>query len=170
MMRKLLWIPLCAITLLVPVAVLAGGSSGGFNSVVNSIEGRYHVHATRVPLLGLISLVARGASHGVAANLHVAEFENFNVPVDGSELDALVTSKLGPEWQLVIRETSRRGQGEQSLIFMRPEGARMGMFIVDHDGNDLDVVQLSVDPDHLEDSITRYTHHSNSENDDDSQN
>lgn len=158
-MRKLLWIPICAITLLVPVAVLAGGSGGGFNSVIGSIEARYNVRATRVPLLGLVSFMARGASHGGVANLHVAEFENFNVPVDGSDLDSLVTGKLGPEWQLVIRETSRRGQGEQSLIYMRPEGSRMGLFIVDHDGGELDVVQLSVDPDHLNDSITRYSHH-----------
>ena len=169
-MRRLLWIPLCAITLLVPVAVLAGGSGGGFNFVVDSIEGHYHVRATRIPLMGLISFMARGASHGAAANLHVAEFDDFNVPVDGADLDALVTAKLGPEWQLVIRETSRRGQGEQSLIYMRPEGSRMGMFIVDHDGNELDVVQLSVNPDHIDDDINHYTHHRNNDNDDDRKN
>jgi hypothetical protein len=158
-MRKLLWIPICVLSLLVPVAVLANGSGGGFSSVIGSIEARYNVHATRVPLLGLVSFMARGASHGGVANLHVAEFEQFNVPVEGSDLDSLVAGKLGPEWQLVIRETSRRGQGEQSLIYMRPEGSRMGLFIVDHDGSELDVVQLSVDPDHLDDSITRYSHH-----------
>lgn len=166
-MRKLLWIPICALSLLVPVAVLANGSGGGFSAVVGSIEARYHVRATRVPLLGLVSFMARGASHGGVANLHVAEFEQFNVPVEGSDLDALVASKLGPEWQLVIRETSRRGQGEQSLIYMRPEGSRMGLFIVDHDGGELDVVQLSVDPDHLSDSVTQYSHHTGN-NDDDS--
>lgn len=158
-MRKLLWIPICVLSLLVPVAVLANGSGGGFSSVIGSIEARYNVHATRVPLLGLVSFMARGASHGGVANLHVAEFEQFNVPVEGSDLDALVAGKLGPEWQLVIRETSRRGQGEQSLIYMRPEGSRMGMFIVDHDGNELDIVQLSVNPDHIDDNITHYTHH-----------
>lgn len=157
-MRRLLWIPLCAITLVVPVAVLAG-SGNGFDAVVGSIEGRYHVHATRIPFLGLVSMMTRGASHGGVANLHVAEFEDFNVPVEGAELDRLVQEKLGPEWQLTIRETSRHGQGEQSLIYMRPEGSRMGMFIVDHDGGELDVVQLSVDPEHLDDSIGRYTHH-----------
>jgi hypothetical protein len=163
-MRRLLWIPLCVITLLVPVVVLAG-SGGGFDSVVGSIESRYHVRATRIPFLGLVNFMARGATHGGVANLHVAEFEDFNAPVDGAELGSMVRAKLGPEWQLVIRETSRRGQGEQSLIFMRPEGARMGMFIVDHDAGELDVVQLSVDPDHLDDSIGRYTHHHNNDAD-----
>ncbi len=167
-MRKLLWIPICAVALLVPVVVLANGSGGGFDSVVGSIEARYHVRATRVPLLGLVGFMARGATHGGVANLHVAEFEQFDVPVDGSDLTTLVASRLGPDWQLVIRETSRRGQGEQSLIYMRPEGSRMGLFIVDHDGGELDVVQLSVDPDHLDDSITRYTHHTDTDKDDDS--
>lgn len=165
-MRRLLWIPLCVISLLIPITVLAGGAGSGFSAVVGAIEDRYHVHATHIPFVGLVSFMARGATHGGVANLHVAEFDNFNAPVDGSELDTLVASRLGPDWQLVIRETSRRGQGEQSLIYMRPEGARMGLFVADRDGNELDVVQLSVDPDHLDDSIARYSHHRDNDKDD----
>ena len=51
-MRQLLWIPICIVALLVPVVVLAGGGQGGFDGVVDSIESRYHVHATRIPFLG----------------------------------------------------------------------------------------------------------------------
>ena len=50
-------------------------------------------------------------------------------------------------------------RGEQTLIFMHPEGNRMGLFVVDLDGNELDVVQVSVDPDHLNQSIGQYSHH-----------
>jgi hypothetical protein len=57
----------------------------------------------------------------------------------------------------MIRETNRKGN-EQTLIFIHPEGARMGMFVVDKDGNELDVVQISVDPDHLNQSIGKYQH------------
>jgi hypothetical protein len=32
------------------------------------------------------------------------------------------------------------------------------MFIVDKDGDEMDVVQLSVDPDHLNQSIGQYEH------------
>ncbi len=35
----------------------------------------------------------------------------------------------------------------------------MGMFIVDKDGDEMDVVQVSVDPDHLNQSIGQYEHH-----------
>jgi hypothetical protein len=44
----------------------------------------------------------------------------------------------------------------------------MGLFIVDKDGNEMDVVEVSVDPDHLNDSIGKYRHsHSDSDRDED---
>ena len=161
-MRRLLLIPVILIALAVPVVVLAGGGRAGFDGVVDSIESRYHAHATRIPFLGMISLVAHGATHGGVGNLHVAEFEDFHADVDGNELNRLVEQKLGEGWARIIRETSKHGT-EQSLIFMRPEGHRMGLFIVDLDDHEMDVVQVSVDPDHLNDSIDKYTHHNSHE-------
>ncbi|MDE3186200.1 MAG: hypothetical protein KGM96_01585 [Acidobacteriota bacterium] len=166
-MRRLVWIPICVVALLVPVVVLAGSGGGGFNSVVRSLEHRYHAHATRIPLLGLISFVSRAATHQGVANLHVAEFDDFSAPVDGEELNRLVQADLGANWERVIRETSRQGN-EQTLIFMHPEGQRMGLFVVDLDGHELDVVQVSVDPDQLNESVGHYEHHhQNSDTDQD---
>jgi len=34
----------------------------------------------------------------------------------------------------------------------------MGLFILDLEGHELDVVQVSVDPDHLNQSIAQYRH------------
>jgi len=156
----------CAVALTVPVAVLASGCERGFNGVVGAIEVQYHVRATRIPFMGLISLVARKASHGAAANLHVAEFENFTANVDGQELDRMVEEKLGEGWERVVRETSRTGH-DQTLVFMRPEGDRMGLFVVDKSGNGMDVVEVSVDPRHADDDIGRYAHHDRAERDSD---
>jgi len=156
-MKRRLLIPVCFVSLLVPLAVLAGGGEG-FNGVVRTIETRYHVHATRIPFLGLISFVSRRATNGGVSNVHVAEFEQFSGPFDGEELNNLVAEKLGPGWERVIRETSRDGDS-QTLIFMRPEGSHMGLFVLDADGHDLNVVQVSVDPDHLSESVNRYDHH-----------
>ena len=171
-MRRFLFIPVCFILLLVPVAVLAGGSEGGFDGVVHALESKYGVHATRIPFLGLISFVSRRATNGGVSNLHIAEFEYFSPAMDGEELTRMVETRLGAGWERVIRETGRRmestgsdgvrGTGDsntQTLIFMRPEGARMGLFVLDEDGRNIDVVQVSVNPDHLAENIDRYEHH-----------
>lgn len=160
-MRRLLWIPVCAVALIAPVAVLAGGDSG-FNSVVSSIESRYHAHATRIPLMGAMSLIAHKTSHGGVSGVHIAEFDNFQEHVDGDELNDLVEQKLGQGWERMIRETGKKGPDgtsrEQTLIFAHPEGDRMGLFVLDLDGNELDVVQVSVDPAHLNETVSKYDH------------
>jgi hypothetical protein len=157
-MNRLWLIPIAFMVLAVPAVVLAGSGEGDFDGVVHSIESRYHVHATRIPFLGLISLVSKKATHGGVAGLHVAEFDEFTEQVDGNELNRMVEEKLGAGWERMIRETSRKGH-EQTLIFTHPEGDRMGMFVLDLDGNELDVVQVSVDPKHLDDDIGHYRHH-----------
>lgn len=157
-MRKFVLIPICFVTLAVPVAVLANGVSGGFDAVVSSIETRYHVHADRIPFLGLVNFVARASTQDGVRGMHVAEIEDFHADVNGEELNKLVSEKLGAGWERVIRETGRNG-GAQTLIFMRPEGSRMGMFVLDLDGHEMDVVQMSVDPEHLSEKLGKYEHH-----------
>jgi len=159
-MKRIWLISIVLVTLLMPAVVLAGSGERGFDGVVNAIEARYHVRATRIPFLGLISLVSRKATHEGVGGLHVAEFESFSEPVDGDELNRLVEEKLGSGWERIIRETSRKG-GEQTLIFIHPEDERMGLFIVDLDGSEMDVVQVSVDPDHLNEKLGTYSHHHN---------
>jgi len=161
-MSRRFWIPLgCAVlsvAVLVPWVVRAAGAEGGFDGVVSSLEQQYHVRATRIPLMGLASLIAGTATHGGVGRAHIAEFEHFTRPADGEELNRIVQEKLGQGWARMIRDTSRHGN-EQTLIFARPEGSRMGLFILDLDGNELDLVQVSVDPDHMNDTIGKYEHH-----------
>ncbi len=156
-MRRLWMVPLALVALIVPVVVLAAGGDGGFNGVVRSIEDRYHVRATRIPFVGLMSFISGRATHGGVGNLHIAEFEQFDADVDGEELNAIVQERLGAGWERMIRETSRHGR-EQTLIFCRPEGSRMGLFIVDSESGEMDVVQVSVNPDRLNESISHYGH------------
>ena len=155
-MRHFWVVPVVFVALLIPVVVLAGGG-GGFDGVVSSIESRYHVRATRIPFMGLVSMVARRATHEGVGDMHIAEIENFSAPVDGDELNRMVEEKLGAGWERMIRGTSRKGK-EQTLIFVHPEGERMGMFVVNLDGSEMDVVQVSVDPRHLNDQIGSYEH------------
>lgn len=157
-MKPFLWITICLVALLIPLAVLASGGEGGFDGVIRSIETKYGVRATRIPFLGLISVISRRATHGGVSGMHIAEFEGFHGPVDGEELNDMVEKKLGPGWERVIRETGRKSK-EQTLVFMHPEGNRMGLFVLDLDGHNLDVVQVLVNPDHLNENLDRYSHH-----------
>ncbi len=163
-MRRLILIPLCFFALAVPVVVLANGAQGGFDGVVSSIETRYHVHAQRIPMLGLMSFISHRASGGAVSGMHVAEIDDFQSDVNGEELNNLVQQKLGEGWERVIRETSRKGDN-QTLIFMQPEGKRMGVFVLDLDGHELDVVQVSVDPNHLTETVSKYQHHHDDDSD-----
>lgn len=150
---------LLCVAVVVPWIVRAGsGEGGGFDGVVNSLESRYHAHATRIPFMFLASVIADGATHGGVGGIHVAEFEHFSAPVDGEELNRMVEEKLGQGWDRMIRETSRHG-GEQTLIFARPAGRRMALFVLDANGHELDVVQVSVDPDQLNETVRKYEHH-----------
>jgi hypothetical protein len=149
---------LLCVAIVVPwIAHAAGAAGGGFNGVVGAVEHRYHVHARRIPFMFLASIVANKATNGGVAGVRVAEIEHFSQEADGDELNRIVEEKLGAGWQRMIRSTSRHG-GEQTLIFARPDGRRMGLFILDLDGQEMDVVQVSVDPDHLNETIGKYDH------------
>jgi hypothetical protein len=148
------------VAVMTPAILLAAGRLGGgegFDAVVRGIETRYHVHATRIPFMGLISAVAGASTHGGVRGLHVAEIENFSSPVDGAELNALIEQRVGQGWERIVRETSRDG-AEQTLIYAKPDGERMAMLIVDLDHQEMDVVQVSADPDRLNDEISRHRH------------
>jgi hypothetical protein len=157
-MKRFFLFPIGFLALAVRVVVLANGAQGGFDGVVSSIEMRYHVHAQRIPFLGLISFISHKATNGSVNGMHVAEIDDFHADVDGEELNRMVEQKLGSEWERVIRETSRKSNS-QTLIYMHPEGPRMGLFVLDLDGHEMDVVQVSVDPNHLNESIGKYDHH-----------
>lgn len=154
------WVPVGLAAVMTPAIVLAAGGAGaggGFDDVVRGIEQQYHVHATRIPFMGLISFVAGRYTHGGVHGLHVAEIEHLEGPIDGDELTALVQKRAGAGWQRMIRETSRAG-GDQTLIYVRAEGNRMGMLIVERDAHEMNVVQLSMNPDLLSDEIEKHHH------------
>src|ERR1700722_16107813 len=138
-MKRFILVPIGFLALAIPVVVLASGAQGGFDGVVSSIESRYHVHAQRIPFLGFISLISHKATNGGVNGLHVAEIDDFHADVDGEELNKMGEKRLGSVWGGGIRETSRKG-GSQTMIYMHPEGPRMGLFVLDLDGHEMDVV------------------------------
>ena len=166
---SMILVPAGIAAIMTPAFLLAASGTGrgqGFDAIVSTIELRYHAHATRIPFMGLISGIAHISTHGGVRGIHVAEFEHFrhdgDEPIDGAEFNALIEQHVGHDWQRMIRETSREHDGkraEQTLIYVRPDGEKVSMLIVDLDSNDLDVVQVSVDPDHLLEQMEEHRHH-----------
>ncbi len=140
-MRAAAWLSIAA--LLVSGTGCASAADREFNGVVHDVSQRYHLHATKVPMMSLVSLCARVATHGGVKGLRVAEFGGVSPSVDMTALSGLVRANLGPEWQPFITEQSRDG-GEQSVIYVRPMGKSMRMLIADYDGGELDVVRMEL--------------------------
>lgn len=153
-----LMLPVGLAAVMTPMILLAAGGGGGtgFDAVVHGIESRYGVRATRIPFMGLISGIAGISTHGGVRGLHVAEIEHLEGPVDGAEFNSLVEERVGKGWQRMIRETGK--DGDQTLIYVKPEGGRMGLLIVDRDSHEINVIQVSVDPDHLDDDMGQFRH------------
>ena len=141
-------------------------AGGGFDAVVGGIELRYHTHATKIPFMGLMSGIAGIATHGSVRGMHVAEFEHFDAPIDGTELTTLIEKHAGKDWHRMIRETSRNS-ADQTLIYVRDEHNHMGMLVVDRNGNEMDVVQISVNPDQLGKEIAKHERHHDHDGDSD---
>jgi hypothetical protein len=168
----------CVAAVMTPMILLAaGGNGGGFDAVVRGIESRYNVHATRIPFMGLVSGIAGFATRGGVRGLHVAEIEHLEGPVDGAEFNALVEQRVGQGWQRMIRETTHHRaikdgdatRDEQTLIYVRPDGSRVAMLIVDLDAHELNIVQVSVKPDQLSRQVAEHhhgDHHDSEENGD----
>lgn len=173
---SMILVPVAIAAIMTPAILLAASgrvrSEQGFDAIVRTVELRYHARATKIPFMGMVSGIAGIATHGGVHGLHVAEFEHFRADetgaFDGAEFNDLVERHVGPEWQRMIRETSRGGdgqRGDQTLIYVRADGKNVGMLVVDLDSNDLDIVQLTVNPDHLMDQINEHRHHHDSEGD-----
>jgi hypothetical protein len=114
-----------------------------FDSTVRGIENRYSSHAQKVTLMGFASLCARVATHNGVKDMQIAEFED--IPdIDTAELSIFLQSSLGDRWQPFV--TSREMKdGDQSVIYVRPEGHAMRMLIADYGHGELSLVRLELD-------------------------
>lgn len=178
---SMILVPVAIAAIMTPAILLAASGSAvreqGFDAIVRTVELRYHARATKIPFMGLVSGIAGIATKGGVHGLHVAEFEHFRAEgaedFDGAEFNDLVEKHVGPGWQRMIRETSREHDGkhgDQTLIYVRPDGKDVAMLVVDLDNNDLDIVQLTMNPDHLMDEVNQHRHHDSDSGDKNDQN
>jgi hypothetical protein len=138
-----------AVVLLVVSATLYSfAADSDFDGLVSDVAHRYDAHATRIPMMSLVSLCARFATHGGVKGLRIVEFDDVKAALDVPELTTLVRSHLGPEWQPFINEHDKQGNS-QSVIFVRAKGDALRMMIADYDHGELDVVRMELSGDAL---------------------
>jgi hypothetical protein len=119
-----------------------------FDGLVSGIAQSYDLHATKIPMMSMVSLCARVATHGGVKGLRVVEFGNIKISPGLPDLTALVHTSLGSEWEPFVQERDRRGES-QSVIFVRPAGEAMRMVIADYDHGELDVIRIELSGDAL---------------------
>jgi hypothetical protein len=137
-----------AMLLLVSATLYSFAADRDFDGLVSEVAHRYDAHATRVPMMSVVSLCARFATHGGVKALRVVEFDDVKAALDVSELTALVRNHLGPEWRPFINERDKQGES-QSIIFVREKGDALRMMIADYDHGELDVVRMELSGDAL---------------------
>jgi hypothetical protein len=137
-----------AVLLLASATVYSFAADHDFDGLVSEVAHRYDAHATRIPMMSLVSLCARFATHGGVKGLRVAEFDDVKATLDVSELSSLVRNHLGPEWQPFISERDKQGKS-QSIIFVRAKGDALRMMIADYDHGELDLVRMELSGDSL---------------------
>jgi len=134
---------LSAALLLGSAATYTFAADRGFDGLVSGIAQSYDAQATRIPMMSLVSLCARVATHGGVKGLRVVEFHNLKTTPGLPELASLVHSTLGSEWEPFIQERDRRGDSE-SAIFVRQAGEAMHMVIADYEHGELDLIRMEL--------------------------
>ena len=114
-------------------------------SVQRTVDARYHVRGHAIPMMWMVSWVARGFTAGGVRGLDVVTYEHFQLP-HGDTLLPLVREQLGDEWSLMVRDHETTSGGEDDTVWVQPHGSRVRMLVVSLDGDELDLVQMDLTP------------------------
>lgn len=150
-LRGMMWAVLFCVAASRPVM------AQGADAIGRAIEQQYHVHGEHAPMLGMVNVMMHGfGAHGLKLKT-VVDLEGFAGPVDVSAMEQLVEAHAGAGWDRIVRAQEKHG-AELSLIYMRMEGKKIGMLVVEVDGREVNLVQMSMNPDLVTESIEKYAH------------
>ena len=126
----------------------ANAADRDFKEIVRAIANEYHTEPTHIPLFGLINTVAFVAHPGGAKQLDLAIFENLKTGGhDNAQVAARIRQIVGVSWKPFIEvRSNKKGEGEITLIYMRPEGHDFRMLITAIEHDEATVVQLKLNP------------------------
>jgi len=123
-------------------------SPNDIGTLQRALEAEFHLHAEHIPMMGMVSLFARGKTHGGVRGMRVVTYEGLPDQVDHDGLAKLVRAHLSGGWSLMARE--HESKGDDDMVWVQPAGGeRVRMLVVSLETNELDLVQMELSPDQL---------------------
>jgi hypothetical protein len=122
-----------------------------FKDIVEAISDEFHTKPLRIPMFGLVNVVAFVARPAGARHIDLAIFEDLDYERRaGRDVAEFVRNTVGRNWKPFVTVTSRRrGQEETTLIYMREDGGDTRLLITSIERSEATVVQLRLNPDGL---------------------
>lgn len=127
--------------------------AGDFETVVGQIERASHVEHRSIPLLGLGRLAVNIIHPDGVHDMRIAVFDSDTPVKVPADFLTSVEKSIGPEWSRMVVANSKKNDGEKTIIFAQPVGKLMRLLIVTIDDDDTAVVQVDVDPEHIDEFI-----------------
>ena len=128
--------------LAISATATAGEKHDDFKSILKRMESHYGKRHVKIPLMGFITFASKFARPAGVSDLKLAVIEGV-----GTRLESLPEFQPGPEWQTLIRTTSRAG--ERMVMYGREEGRAIRTLMVAIEKDEAVVMQMRLDPAHF---------------------
>lgn len=122
-------------------AVPAFAAGRQFDSVVSSLERRFGIRATRVPMTGFASLCANVFTGGGVGGIQIAQFDRVKPSVTPNALRTTLRRRLDSSWHVFVTD-HQRDTGEYTLVYQRVAHRALFLMIADLEKGQLSLVQL----------------------------
>jgi len=146
-------------TALTAVVVVCGGlcsrysqakaSANDVSTLQHALDSEFHLHAQHIPMMGIVSLFAHGATHGGVRGMRVVTYEDLPDKLDRDGIAKLVRAHLSSGWSLMVRDHATSKDGEDEMVWVQPAGERVRMLVVSLEPHEIDLVQMDLSPDQL---------------------
>jgi hypothetical protein len=130
--------------LILAIALFAAPLYADFNSIERALTARLG-KPTSIPMLGLVRFAAWIVHPEGVHDFQLAVYEGPRRAVDAVEIERIVAREIPRGFSPLVRTRARNG--EWTLIYAKPNGDRVELFVVAHDHGDGDTTLVRVDVD-----------------------